>query len=261
MFRQTLSPSAALRGENGVTRIDKAGGSQTARRPTRTSYRFRQGLRVASVLVPLTLAFATRSFAGEINSSPAFTVLVFNFRQVPSEILAKAKDEVDSILERAGIHAVWRDCPTGDEPCRKGTGTVFFLAIMAGPVQNRFVDTVSGHAVVAEHLAVVYYDSLPRLPSGRASTSDTATILGCVIAHELGHLMLGARGHSITGIMQAVWDFEQTRRALIHSCLFYLKRAHSCERFCGRAHTQATLRTRRLYPGKRPVDFGTGDFI
>ena len=131
MFRQTLSPSAALRGENGVMRIDKDGGSQTARRTTRTSYRLSQRLRVASVLVPLTLAFATRSFAGEINSSPTFTVLVFNFRQVPSEILAKAKDEVDSILERAGVHAVWRDCPTGDEPCRKGTGTVFFLAIMA----------------------------------------------------------------------------------------------------------------------------------
>lgn len=220
MFRQTLSPSAALRGENGMTRIRKDGGSHTARRTTRTSYRLSQRLRVASVLVPLTLAFATRSFAGEINSSPAFTVLVFNFRQVHSEILAKAKDEVDSILERAGVHAVWRDCPTGDEPCRKGTGTVFFLAIMAGPVQNRFVDTVSGHAVVADHLAVVYYDSLPRLPNGRVSTSDTATILGCVIAHELGHLMLGARSHSISGIMQAVWDFEQTRRALMSQLSF-----------------------------------------
>ena len=202
------------------TRIGKDGGSQTAKRPTRTGDRFRQGLRVASVLVLMILAFATRAFAGEINPSPAFTVLVYNFRQVPSEILAKAKEEVDSILERAGVHAVWRDCPTGDEPCRKGTGTVFFLAVMAGPVQNRFLDTVAGHAVVADHLAVVYYDSLPRLANGRVSTSDTATILGCVIAHELGHLMLGARGHSITGIMQAVWDFEQTRRALMSQLSF-----------------------------------------
>jgi hypothetical protein len=91
---------------------------------------------------------------------------------------------------------------------------------MAGPVQNEFVDTISGRSVVADHLAAVYYDYLPRVPRGAAGTSDIATILGCVIAHELGHLLLGTHGHSITGIMKASWDSEQTRRALMSQLSF-----------------------------------------
>jgi len=172
-------------------------------------------------MVLVTLALASHSFAVEANPGSSFTVLVFNFRQIPIDVLAKAENAADGIFEHAGVHITWRDCPTGSQSCHKGPGTVFFLAIMAGPAQNRFLDTVSGQAVVADHLATVYYDYLPRTPGGRVSTSDTSTLLGCVIAHELGHLLLGAHGHSLGGIMKASWDFGQTRRALM-SGLFFL---------------------------------------
>jgi hypothetical protein len=109
---------------------------------------------------------------------------------------------------------VWQECPTGNEPCSKGSGPVFFLAIKAGPVQNTLLDVVSGQAIVANHLAVVYYDALPRV-ARRKTTPQTTTLLACVIAHELGHLLLGAHGHSIHGIMRDRWDIEQTRRALM----------------------------------------------
>jgi hypothetical protein len=92
--------------------------------------------------------------------------------------------------------------------------------MMAGPVQSKFTDVVSGYAVLPEHLAVVYYDYLPRIPGGQSNLSDTAVILGCVIAHELGHLLLGDHGHSIAGIMQARWGVEQTRLALMSRLSF-----------------------------------------
>ena len=145
-------------------------------------------------------------------AAAAFTVLVFNFRQVSSDTLSNAKKEADQIFSHAGIKIVWRECPTGDEPCSKGPDPVFFLAIRAGPVQNKFLDVVSGKAAVADHLAVVYYDSLP---GGKTTPHETSTLLACVIAHELGHLLLGAYGHSIHGIMRNRWDIEQTRRALM----------------------------------------------
>jgi hypothetical protein len=104
--------------------------------------------------------------------------------------------------------------------CRKGPGRVFFLAMMAGPIQNKFADTISGYAVIPDHLAAVYYDYLPRLPDGKSNKNDTALVLGCVIAHELGHLLLGAHGHSRTGIMQAQWGIEQTQRALMSQLSF-----------------------------------------
>ena len=146
----------------------------------------------------------------------SFTVLVFNFRQVSSDILSNAEKETDRIFSHAGIKIVWHECPTGNEPCRKGPGPVFFLAIKAGPVQNKFLDVVSGEAMVADHLAVINYDALPRVARRKTTTPhEASTLLACVIAHELGHLLLGAHGHSLHGVMRNRWDIEQTRLALM----------------------------------------------
>src|SRR5215469_18774603 len=145
----------------------------------------------------------------------AFTVMVFNFRQVSTDILSNAEREADQIFAHAGMKIVWQECPTGTEPCRKRPGPVFFLAIKAGPVQNDFLDVVSGQAKVADHLAVIYYDALPRVARHKTTPREASTLLACVIAHELGHLLLGAHGHSIHGIMRDRWDIEQTRLALM----------------------------------------------
>jgi len=148
-------------------------------------------------------------------NDPSFTVMVFNFRQVSSDILSNAEKEANQIFGRAGIKIVWQECPTGNEPCRGGPGPVFFLAIKAGPAENQFLDVVSGQAIVSKHVAMVYYDSLPPVAGGRTTPGETSTLLACVIAHELGHLLLGAYGHSIHGIMRDRWDIEQTRLALM----------------------------------------------
>jgi len=151
----------------------------------------------------------------------ALTVLVFNFRQVSIDILSNAEKETDQIFGHAGIQVVWQECPTGNEPCRIGPGPVFFLAIKAGPVQNKFLDVVSGEAKVADHLAVIYYDSLPRLARHKTTPQRSQSILlACVIAHELGHLLLAPYGHSIHGIMRDRWDIEQTRLALMSQLAF-----------------------------------------
>jgi hypothetical protein len=50
----------------------------------------------------------------------------------------------------------------------------------------------------------LYYERLSAL---RAELRITpAEILGCVIAHEIGHLELGADSHSQTFLMRAQWD-------------------------------------------------------
>jgi hypothetical protein len=124
------------------------------------------------------------------------------------------------VFSKVGVPVIWRDCPIGNEPCRKGPGRVLVLAMMAGPVQNKFADTISGYAVLPSHLAAVYYDYLPHIPGGERNKNDTALVLGCVIAHELGHLLLGAHGHSIAGIMQPYWGIEQMQLALMSQLSF-----------------------------------------
>jgi hypothetical protein len=194
------------------------GGSKVVE--SRNGRQFKLGLLLAGAAALMGPALPTTGFASETNIGPAITVLVFNFKQAPAETLVKAEKEAGRILERGGVPVTWRDCPTGNEPCRKGPGRVFVLAMMAGPVQNKFLDTISGYALLPAHLATVYYDYLPRIPRGESNKNDTALILGCVIAHELGHLLLGTHGHSIGGIIQAHWGIEQTQLALMSQLSF-----------------------------------------
>lgn len=144
----------------------------------------------------------------------AVTVLVFNFREVPAKILSEAEHEAGRIFEHAGVSVTWQDCPIRTEPCRKAPSHIFILALMKGSTQNHLGDAVSGYAVPHDHLAVVYYDLLPPLPRGNRSQDERATILGCVIGHEFGHLLLGLHAHSLGGIMQAHWGIEQIEFAL-----------------------------------------------
>jgi hypothetical protein len=185
-----------------------------------TGRQFKLGLLLVGTTVLMGPAFPATALGSETDHRPAITVLVFNFRQAPAETLVKAEKEAGRIFEEIGVSVTWRDCPTGDEPCRKGPGRVFVLAMMAGPVQNKFLDTISGYALLPDHLAAVYYDYLPRMPGGESNKNDTALVLGCVIAHELGHLLLRAHGHSIAGIMQANWGIEQTQLALMSQLSF-----------------------------------------
>src|SRR5262249_31458299 len=43
----------------------------------------------------------------------ALTVMVFNFRQVSTDILSNAEREADQIFAHAGMKIVWQECPTG----------------------------------------------------------------------------------------------------------------------------------------------------
>ena len=63
------------------------------------------------------------------------------------------------------------------------------------------------------YIATIDYPKVQGL-AGRGD-SDMDDILGCVIAHEIGHLLLGRNSHSANGIMKSPWspeDFQLARK-------------------------------------------------
>jgi len=58
--------------------------------------------------------------------------------------------------------------------------------------------------------ADVFYDRIAKIESDQAR--DRAVLLGAVMAHELGHLLLGPHAHTATGITQARWDEEAVQK-------------------------------------------------
>jgi hypothetical protein len=98
----------------------------------------------------------------------------------------------------------------------KGT---FRLRVLRAPVTNKFQDTVFGFTVHPV-LASVYYEYAVRRAKRDDAEFEAPIILGCTIAHELGHLVLGTNSHSDAGIMQPRWESNQFRQLMIGNLVF-----------------------------------------
>jgi hypothetical protein len=137
-----------------------------------------------------------------------------------------------SIVEMAGIVVEWYDCTdNGRRPvCQDARRSGNFIArIMptltpGAPLRKLSIEALGaqgdaepplGFAVVdpethAGKMATVFHDQVHAV--ARRTGVARSELLGRALAHEVGHLLLGVRGHSRSGIMRAVWtDDELTR--------------------------------------------------
>ena len=175
------------------------------------------------------LAFSTLAAAREAKSlNPMVTILVYNNAQAPEATLAEAELEAGRILGVAGVRAVWLDCldrhsaadPQG--ACRKVRDPAdVVVRVLPGQAHNRLPDTLVGIAFPPT-LASVYYEYAARLAERE---NEIPIILGCTIAHEIGHLLLGPNSHSAGGIMQGEWGPKQFRLAPMGGLLFTSQQA------------------------------------
>ncbi|MBS1842486.1 MAG: hypothetical protein JSS69_09245 [Acidobacteria bacterium] len=156
-------------------------------------------------------------------------VSLFNDAQVDPATLARAQSRASAIFAHSGIEVDWLVCAAADPgdfaPRRTACSTLSWpahlsvrirpgaLSASADTFGQAFVDA-GGEGVYSN----VYYQNLSR--SSRHPELSDAEMLGCVLAHELGHLLLGANSHSASGVMQARWD-ASTLRIAAESSLFF----------------------------------------
>lgn len=221
----------------------------------------RLSLRVVVRLVGITgFAFPATVFAGYVDTRPTLTVLVYNHSQVSDVILAGAEREAGRILDEAGVLGVWLDCTDGNsaadlhELCHKGREPIdVVLRVLPGHIQGRLQDTLFGF-VFPPALASVYYEYAGRLAS---TDGEISIMLGCAIAHEVGHLLLGPSSHSAGGIMRGEWGPKQLQLALMGRLLFpsqqaKLIRAEARRRMSFQTGTAKEQRLATVDPGGEP---------
>jgi hypothetical protein len=166
-----------------------------------------------------------RVCAQTIAPNRTFQILVFNYTEASSESLVVAEREAGRILNESGFRVTWLNCPVtpgGSETCRKEVAASDIrVRIVPLPVQAKsmFHDSVFGFAI-APAFASVYYQSAQRLAKLDNAEFEIPVILGCVIAHEIGHLLLGPGSHSPSGIMQPQWERKQVQQAMTGRLLF-----------------------------------------
>jgi hypothetical protein len=134
-------------------------------------------------------------------------VRVANPANVPAKELENAQIAAASILMHAGVAIAWIHCPCFGEMGPRE----FDLHIVANTIRGRLADAMGAAAPgYGCDCAIIFY----RVVQGTArdNMASQAIVFGAAIAHEIGHLLLGADAHTPKGIMQASLgrrEFEQ----------------------------------------------------
>jgi hypothetical protein len=151
------------------------------------------------------------------------TVLIYDGFSVGADDIMAARAEADAIFRAAGIAPVWFHCGLVEgksqdpsDRCKSGVGSDgIIVRLRRSPRLGENYRFALGEAQIDTQahtgsIATVFADRV-------ASTSDRAGanargVLGRVIAHEIGHLLIGTNQHSLHGLMRAVWTDLELRR-------------------------------------------------
>ncbi len=172
-----------------------------------------------SMAVPVLAEVPSRE---SVNTNSGIIVRVYNYTKTADSHVERAQREADRILRRAGIRATWIRCGVspleGDTNprCKQtlGPGTIG-LKVLPDKMASGFgkAGDTFGFAIYtpmpAAGWAYIFSEQaeeLARYGSFPVHFEVARTlILGHVMAHEIGHLLLGEGSHSSSGIMCFPW--------------------------------------------------------
>lgn len=148
---------------------------------------------------------------------PSVTLRVINEAQVDQRLLGEARKEAAGILKRAGIGLIWLDCAGDSDAGAQGRADFRLRIAAARPSWTSQENLGFAERAGANSSAGVNYPAIVKLTeklNGYAHgitpvAAYTPGVLGSAIAHEIGHLILGANAHYPEGVMRAEWGREQ----------------------------------------------------
>lgn len=167
-------------------------------------------VRVVAAAVIVVEGFAGAAYAAV--TAERLCVRVYDTAGIASGDRVRALTRAGEILAGADVAIEWRDCsprlfgmhPSCNEAPAKGelivrmvrgastNGTAFALG-------EAFVNTVTRTGV----LATVFVDRIEAFAA--QATTDVVSVVGSVVAHEIGHLLLGTNDHADEGLMRPSW--------------------------------------------------------
>ena len=132
------------------------------------------------------------------------TLVIYDHAHVGPETLTNAENTVSEIFGHANVQLIWRDGFAYAAERQKAEiaapedPATLVVKLQPASEAARYGVRSGCEGIGFESGAIVFVRSL----DPRSTAAPTATHLGYVIAHELGHILLGPDAHSIVGIMR-----------------------------------------------------------
>ena len=173
-------------------------------------------------------------------SDSQMIVSVYNDAGVPAPLLQRAEDNAGRLFRRADLDLIWVTCSkgvSGESVCPGGTRSsqIYFHVISQSLTlsDNAFGVAFLGSDGVGRY-ADLFFDPIQKLATNFAPAE--AEIMGSVMAHEIGHLLLGSQAHSHSGIMEAHWSSQELRNIAEGNLAFTRPQ---CQKMLSRVAAQA----------------------
>ena len=147
--------------------------------------------------------------AGESDSEARLSVRLYNYTAVPDQTLAAAEQQAGKVFRAAHIMVTWVDCPLSEndidkmQPCTHAPGPVRIILIIV-PVSKAPLRHLSGELGFTSYPDTTYVFSDRVGEFSHRELIPEEIVLGEIIAHELGHVLLGHDSHSSAGIMRPI---------------------------------------------------------
>jgi len=182
----------------------------------------------AAALVVVAELFGVSAAATAHSGEPlTIGVTVLDRAEVPERILSRAKAECGQIYRALGVTLIWSDTIDGSvrpqmsvtivsRPLGAGLTMPDSVAIKAAA--SRVLGVAPGHKERRDLAVWAFYERIE--DTATLLGLDPALLLGHVIAHEMGHVLLPYDSHSQTGLMRAGWDKSQAGNAVMGNLTF-----------------------------------------
>jgi hypothetical protein len=168
--------------------------------------------------------------ASASGSDLQITIRLFDYAGIQPGAVAVAGHTAGETLRHAGIQVRWHSCPVRGQPgtalpdCETNDAIHLVVGILPEPMPRKIATAPQqfGVAILSRTgLPVHAYVFLDRVENlAKAETAPWPQLLGTLIAHEVGHLLLGDSSHYPVGIMRACWRSEEIKLARMGSLTF-----------------------------------------
>ena len=158
-------------------------------------------------MIAILLRSSAPVYAADSSAARTIQVTVCDFVGVNPGALAAAEAVASVVYRTAGVTLEWT---RGN--CAGGPAGLHVNLVSVASGDGHLAELAVGFAESGGSTATVLYDRLTRLANHHHKKPQI--VLGYVMAHELGHLLLPPHSHSATGIMRATLNLDAGAGAL-----------------------------------------------
>jgi hypothetical protein len=149
---------------------------------------------------------------------PKVALRIYDFDQVDSNTMAEAREVASEIFRKAGLQVLWVECQLESRCASDADGPEFRLRIVSQSLAEQMVsDDSLGFALpcaIGDTTCLFYIFNWRIKAVANANYVEAGRLLGHVLAHELGHVLLGPNAHIRSGVMQHRLPVSETARIL-----------------------------------------------